>query len=150
MDEGKQDVLVTVERELTTLSRRLRNGARAIYEANGLTFTEYSLLRMIDDSPGITAAALAPAAMIDKSTASRQLAGLHDRGLLTRVADGRSARGQRLEPTDLGRSTLVAISTASAAAIADLLTDWPTDDVETFARLLHRYNSTPPVGPTTE
>ncbi|QRY63748.1 MarR family transcriptional regulator [Gordonia sp. PDNC005] len=141
MNEPEQESVVTVERELTALSRRLRNGARGIYAANGLTFTEYSLLRMVDDHPGTNAAELANAAMIDKSTASRQLGGLRDRGLLARVADGRSARGQRLELTDLARTTLRDIASASEAAISALLVDWPADDVAMFAALLHRYNS---------
>ncbi|WP_336791667.1 MarR family winged helix-turn-helix transcriptional regulator [Gordonia malaquae] len=141
MNEAGQESVVTVERELTALSRRLRNGARGIYAANGLTFTEYSLLRMVDDRPGMNAAELASTAMIDKSTASRQLGALRDRGLLARAADGRSARGQRLELTDLARTTLSDIASASEAAISARLTDWPADDVATFAALLHRYNS---------
>ncbi|GEE02348.1 hypothetical protein nbrc107696_27940 [Gordonia spumicola] len=141
MTPADHDDLVTVERELTALSRRLRNGARGIYEAHGLTFTEYSLLRMVDDNPGVNAAELATAAMIDKSTASRQLGALRDRGLLDRVADGRTARGRRLELTDAARTTLADIASASEAAIGALLHDWPPSDIAAFAELLHRYNS---------
>ncbi|GAA4660993.1 MarR family winged helix-turn-helix transcriptional regulator [Gordonia humi] len=144
MAEYEQDDLITVERELIALSRRLRNGARGIYAANGLTFTEYSLLRIIDDTPGITAAELAVTAAIDKSTASRQLGALRRRGFLAGTADGRSTRGHGLEPTDRAVATLDEISDASATAISALLSDWPPEDIATFARLLHRYNSTPP------
>ena len=79
---GQPDAAEVVGQELVTLSRRLRNGAREIYAEGGLTFVEYSLLALISDSPGINAAALAKAASIDKSTASRQLAELRRRGLL--------------------------------------------------------------------
>ncbi|GAB33062.1 MarR family winged helix-turn-helix transcriptional regulator [Gordonia otitidis] len=138
---GQPDAAEVVGQELVTLSRRLRNGAREIYAEGGLTFVEYSLLALISDSPGINAAALAKAASIDKSTASRQLAELRRRGLLRRSPESTSSRSQSLEPTPEALDILGEIRQRSGEAIAARLESWTPEDLDLFATLLHRYNN---------
>ncbi|MFT4086239.1 MAG: MarR family transcriptional regulator [Gordonia sp. (in: high G+C Gram-positive bacteria)] len=136
------------EHELITLTRLLRNGARRIYTRHGLTFAEYSLLRLIDDEPGVNAAGLAAAAMIDKSTVSRQLAGLQKRGLVDRSDDPRSPRSQALTLTPDSRAALDAISRDVGVAISRRFTDWPAEDLTRLADLLERFNAAVQTAPT--
>ncbi|MGC4934223.1 MarR family winged helix-turn-helix transcriptional regulator [Gordonia sp. DT30] len=148
MDASEQaSTAEQVAQELVTLSRRLRNGARQIYGEDGLTFVEYSLLTLVDDHPGISAGALARAASIDKSTASRQLGELRRRDLLRRHHDASSPRTQALELTENARVILGHIRRRSGAEIAARLADWPPQDIQRFAEFLHRYNSSAPLDP---
>ncbi|MFT4042286.1 MAG: MarR family winged helix-turn-helix transcriptional regulator [Gordonia sp. (in: high G+C Gram-positive bacteria)] len=137
----QSDAATHVGQELVTLSRRLRNGARDLYAQSGLTYVEYSLLSLIADNPGITATALAKAASIDKSTASRQLARLRSRDLLLRHPDEAASRSQPLELTRTAEEILAEIRLRSGDAIAARLAEWPAEDLSRFATLLHRYNT---------
>lgn len=131
------DAVERVHRGLSLFSRRVRGEAREVHP--GMTYVDYSLLTIVAASPGMSSAEVAEAAHIDKSTASRQLNGLVDRGMLAR-----ETAGGRRRPLHLTEAGMVALSDADRAQrrqIGERMRDWTPDDIATFADLLERYNS---------
>lgn len=123
--------------ELTVFSRRVRADARTVHP--DLTYVDFTLLRIVQDNPGVLAGNLADVARIDKSTASRQLTALVRRGLVHRTGAG-GREGKPLELTAEGRQVTGQAQQAQQDLVAERLADWSEQDVATFARLLARYN----------
>ncbi|MFC6714604.1 MarR family winged helix-turn-helix transcriptional regulator [Branchiibius cervicis] len=123
--------------ELTVFSRRVRADARDVHPE--LSYVDFTLLRIVQDNPGVLAGDLADAARIDKSTASRQLSALVRRGLLERTGSG-GREGKPLELTAQGRRITARAQEAQQALVAQRLADWSAADVAVFADLLARYN----------
>jgi DNA-binding MarR family transcriptional regulator len=76
---------------------------------HGLTPTQWSALRAVAESDGLSVNRLAAELYLEKSTASRILAGLADRGLITREAQREDARAVRLAVTAAGRTLDAAV-----------------------------------------
>lgn len=123
--------------ELTVFSRRVRADARDVHPE--LSYVDFTLLRIVQDNPGVLAGDLADAARIDKSTASRQLTALVRRGLLERTGSG-GREGKPLELTAEGQRMTAQAQEAQQALVAQRLADWSAADVAVFADLLTRYN----------
>lgn len=122
---------------LTVFSRRVRADARDVHP--DLTYVDFTLLRIVQDNPGVLAGDLAEAARIDKSTASRQLTSLVRRGLVRRTGTG-GREGKPLELTEPGRRITAGAQSAQQAQVAERLADWSTQEVAAFADFLARYN----------
>jgi DNA-binding MarR family transcriptional regulator len=75
---------------------------------------------------------------VDKSTISPQLRRLEQRGLLTRTTDPSDGRVVLVTATDEGHRWREELDAAGAAVFADVLRDWPKDDVAVLATLLTR------------
>lgn len=123
--------------ELTVFSRRVRGDAREVHPE--LSYVEFTLLRIVQDNPGVLAGDLAEAARIDKSTASRQLTSLVRRGLVQRTGTG-GREGKPLALTGQGARMTAEAQAAQQAQVAERLAEWSPEDVATFADLLTRYN----------
>jgi DNA-binding MarR family transcriptional regulator len=125
---------------LTTLARRARDVGDDLHP--GLSLVAYTLLTQIDITPGMRAADLAAHFCLDKSTMSRQLDQLVSAGLLRRDEERPGRRGYVLTLTAAGRQHLDAAAQPVRDRLAEKLTDWDDDDIETFAQLVTRFNQT--------
>ena len=100
-------------------TRRLNRQVTAIFNGalkdSSLTITEMNLLAPIAAHPGVRPSALAAAMAMDKSTISRNLARLVDRGLV-RVAPHPNESGDTLTLTGSGRDEFLAALPAWAEA----------------------------------
>ena len=85
------------------------------------------------------AGALAEAVHSDPSTVSRQVAHLVQLGLVERVADPADGRATLLVATDEGRRVFDENRQLRNRSIATMMSDWPDDDRQAFARLLTRF-----------
>jgi DNA-binding MarR family transcriptional regulator len=97
------------------------------------------LFHLVKDGPR-RAGALAECAQVDASTASRHIDQLVRLGLVERRADPDDGRATQLVATDAGREMHARVLAARERMMADLLSDWPAEDVDTLAALLARLN----------
>jgi DNA-binding MarR family transcriptional regulator len=128
-----------VMRELTVFARRIRASSARLHP--DLPFVAYSMLSHIEGSGTCRAVDLVHLYRLDKSTVSRQVADLERRGLVERSADPAGGRGVLLRVTPQGAQLLDEAVRMQRAELDRRLVDWEPDDVETFARLLRRYNA---------
>ena len=95
-------------------------------------------LRMIEDSPGLTARELTGLLHVHKSTLSGVLQRLEAAGLISREPDAEDARRQRLSVTPAGRALADRRGGTLEAAVADVLREFPARDVDATRRVLER------------
>jgi DNA-binding MarR family transcriptional regulator len=102
-----------------------------------------------------TVGAVAEFADVQHSTASRLVERAVRAGLVTRTRSAVDARQTVLRLTDAGRALQRQATAFRLGWLAQVLADWPEDDVAAFAALLHRFADrvgdtgpwTPPDGP---
>lgn len=132
-----------IERELTTLVRRIRRSteqaARRIHP--DVSSAGYLLLAQLADSGPGRVGDLAEAFLVDISTASRHIAALRRLGLATTVADPADRRAQVVSATPEGLARLTEIRQQRRDRVRSALDDWPAADLTTFAALLSRFNT---------
>lgn len=122
---------------LIVISRRGIADART---ANlSLSMTDQSILGFIVDNPGCRSVDIAQAYRLNRSTVSRQLAGLTALGVVREVTDA-SGRGRPLELTDAGRAAYDDAIGILHDIVSAQLHDWTDAEVDRFARDLHRFN----------
>ncbi|MFI8765493.1 MarR family winged helix-turn-helix transcriptional regulator [Streptomyces sp. NPDC053792] len=129
-----------IQRELTAFARRARAAAARVHPE--LPLVSYTLLAHIEEQRGCRATDLAAHYLLDKSTVSRQLAGLEKLGFVERRPAPEDHRVQVLHPTEAGTRVLAAAQTSRLAAFQERLEDWPAEDLARFAAYLLRYNTT--------
>ncbi|MER7954273.1 MarR family winged helix-turn-helix transcriptional regulator [Streptomyces sp. NPDC096030] len=140
MTDGPRDASVDIiQRELTAFSRRARAAAARLHP--DLPLVSYTLLAHIDDQQGCRATDLAAHYLLDKSTVSRQVAGLEKLGLVERRPDPEDHRVHVLHPTEAGTRVLAATQASRRAAYQERLKDWSAEDLAQFASYLLRYNA---------
>ncbi|MEU7291935.1 MarR family winged helix-turn-helix transcriptional regulator [Streptomyces exfoliatus] len=128
-----------IQRELTAFARRARAAAARVHPE--LPLVSYTLLAHIEEQRGCRATDLAAHYLLDKSTVSRQLAGLEKLGFVERRPAPDDHRVQVLHPTEAGAKVLAAAQTSRLAAYQERLKDWSADDLAGFAAYLLRYNA---------
>ncbi|MEU2233227.1 MarR family winged helix-turn-helix transcriptional regulator [Streptomyces vietnamensis] len=131
-----------IQRELTAFARRARAAAARVHPE--LPLVSYTLLAHIEEQRGCRATDLAAHYLLDKSTVSRQIAGLEKLGFVERRPAPEDHRVQVLHPTEAGTKVLAAAQTSRMAAFQQRLEDWPAEDLARFAAYLLRYNSAAP------
>jgi DNA-binding MarR family transcriptional regulator len=99
----------------------------------------YLLLVHLAKDGARRAGALAEAVHSDPSTVSRQVAQLVRLGLVERVADPADGRATLLVATDEGLRVFDENRQLRNRSIAALMTGWPPEEREVFARLLARF-----------
>ncbi|MFF6914600.1 MarR family transcriptional regulator [Streptomyces sp. NPDC012466] len=129
---------------MTVFARRARAAAGRMHPE--LSLVSYTLLGHLEESGGCRATDLAAHYALDKSTVSRQVAGLERAGLIERRPDAQDHRVQALHLTDTGRHLLAQVTESRRAAFLERLADWPTEDLSRFADYLVRYNARPGPG----
>ena len=121
---------------------RLIERVQAQYQAehpDAVDRATYLLLVHLAKDGAQRAGALAEAVHSDPSTVSRQVAHLVQLGLVERVADPADGRATLLVATDEGRRVFDENRQLRNRRIAGLISDWPDDERQTFARLLTRF-----------
>ena len=102
--------------------------------------SEYLLLRTLDQLGPVDISTLASAVGLDPSTAGRQVTGMRDRELVTKMHDSTDRRRCIIAPTELGLELMALTRQRRLATSAELLGDWTPDELRTFAELLTRHN----------
>ncbi|MFF9849296.1 MarR family winged helix-turn-helix transcriptional regulator [Streptomyces litmocidini] len=128
-----------IQRELTAFARRARAAAARVHPE--LPLVSYTLLAHIEEQRGCRATDLAAHYLLDKSTVSRQIAGLEKLGFVERRPAPDDHRVQVLHPTEAGTRVLVAAQASRMAAFQERLEDWSAEDLARFAAYLLRYNA---------
>ncbi|WP_372698302.1 MarR family winged helix-turn-helix transcriptional regulator [Arthrobacter sp. JSM 101049] len=126
--------------QIQELSRRINDRSRRLGEP--LSFVEHSLLRFIANTPGARATDIASAFSLNRSTVSRQLAGLVSMGLVTELGHdaGAPGRGRVLALTGEGEAKLAQAAAAQQESLRGRLSSWSDAQVHDFATALARYN----------
>lgn len=78
----------------------------------------------------------------DASTVSRQVSHLTALGLVEKVADPEDGRAQLAVLTDEGQAVLDELVARREAWFAELLADWPEEDVQSFIHYVDRFCDT--------
>ncbi|WVG00071.1 MarR family transcriptional regulator [Streptomyces iakyrus] len=133
------DAVETIQREMTVFARRARAAAGRMHPE--LSLVSYTLLGHLEESGGCRATDLAAHYALDKSTVSRQVAGLERAGLIERRPDPADQRVQVLHLTRSGRHVLAQVTESRRAAFRERLAGWPEEDLSRFAEYLVRYNA---------
>jgi DNA-binding MarR family transcriptional regulator len=138
LSEPPPDSVAAIQRALTAIARRGRARARA--HAPQLSLVDQSLLDYLHDHPDSRAADIAAHYLLDKSTVSRQLAGLVRDGLV-QATDLVDARGKALRLTASGQLVIAESMAAQRQALQERLQGWTGEEVRAFARALERFNA---------
>ncbi|MFC9558633.1 MarR family winged helix-turn-helix transcriptional regulator [Agromyces sp. NPDC056965] len=127
-----------VLRALIVISRRGVADARI---ANiSLSMTDQSILGYIVDHPGCRSIDIAQAFRLNRSTVSRQLAGLMKLGVVCEKTDA-SGRGRPLQLTDSGWAAYDEAIGILQGVVDENLDDWTDAEVARFAHDLQRFNT---------
>ncbi|GID90783.1 MarR family winged helix-turn-helix transcriptional regulator [Amorphoplanes digitatis] len=133
-----RDVVIdTIQRGIMAMARRARTTAADLHPA--LTLVDFSMLDLLDERDGCRAVDLAAYFQLDKSTVSRQVAGLSQAGLI-HVAPGAGGRGQLWRLTKAGREALAGARRRRLEAMSARFAGWSDRDVARFADYIRRYN----------
>lgn len=127
--------------QIQELSRRITDRSRRL--GAPLSFVEHSLLRFIANTPGARATDIASAFSLNRSTVSRQVAGLAGMDLVRELGHdaGTPGRGRVLALTAEGEAKLAQAAAAQQESLRGRLAGWTDQDVHDFAEALARYNA---------
>lgn len=141
LEESMSTAQRRIEQQLTMLFRRAQRvhmmGSQAGID---LDRSAYAILCRLDDEGAQRLGALASVFRLDPSTITRQVQSLERAGLAERSTDPRDRRVSLLALTDSGREAVQATRGHRREQLHELLSDWDTADMETFASLLERFN----------
>ncbi|MBO9627227.1 MAG: MarR family transcriptional regulator [Microbacterium sp.] len=127
----------TVLRALVAISRRGLVDAR--FGDAPLSITDQSIVMAIAEQPGIRSIDIARMFRLNRSTVSRQLAGLTALGIVKDAA-AEAGRGRPLALTDEGLTAYHGTLAALQEVITDHLAPWTDAEVARFARDLDRFD----------
>jgi DNA-binding MarR family transcriptional regulator len=100
----------------------------------------YLLLRTLDDCGPTDINGLAASLGLDPSTAGRQVCVLKDAGLVERSPAPEDRRRSIITPTDEGLRRMETVRGRRTENLADLLTGWSVDDLNTLGAMFDKYN----------
>ncbi|MBC7631354.1 MarR family winged helix-turn-helix transcriptional regulator [Aeromicrobium sp.] len=134
---------LNVDYELTRFVRRVR--ARSLRSIGTIhPKLDYGsflfLIAICDAKGGVRGSELADELGVHKSTASRAIAALEKIGLVSRVPDPEDGRAQLLVGETVAIERLDAYRKRSHARLSEVLSDWTSDEINTFGRSLARLN----------
>ena len=111
---------------------------RELAAAHGISLTQCLALRLWSEGRALTVNDVAARLCLDKSTASRVVAGLEKKGCLVRTQDRDDGRIVWLEATPAGQRLRERIENDMASLYAELLSDFDQDIRSVMARMLAR------------
>lgn len=137
------EIVQKLEQEIGSLLRRYdRVRSQADKDSlHSLDRAAYVVLRTIHDEGKVRAATVAANLLLDKTTISRHIAALEDRGLIERLPDPTDGRASLLKLSAKGKRKLDSHRQWRWAILEEHLDDWPEKDKSEFLRLLHNYNT---------
>jgi len=133
----REDDAGTILRSLVAISRRGLVDAR--FGDAPLSVTDQSIVMAIAEQPGIRSIDIARMFRLNRSTVSRQLAGLIALGLI-RDAPGDTGRGRPLALTETGAAAYRGTLDALKSIITAQLAPWTDAEVARFAHDLERFD----------
>jgi len=136
---ARSDEIEDLYRQLNSLIRRSRELSHELHPE--LSLIAHTFLNLVDTPPEIQASDLVDRLGLDKSTVSRQLNQLFDRGLLDREGGRPGRRGDPLSLTPLGRRVLATDADRVRARVTGWLEDWDNAEIATFAGLIARFTT---------
>jgi DNA-binding MarR family transcriptional regulator len=128
--ERLEEALTALVREV--LSVRLDDAGTPVER------TSYALLSSLREDGPQRLSTLAEVVRLDRSTVSRQLTALEQRGLVERRPDGQDRRSHLLALTEDGQQILQATRARRQRWLRDALVEWPEKDRVRLAELLER------------
>jgi DNA-binding MarR family transcriptional regulator len=129
-----------LEWELAVLTRRIETAGRRAELHRDLDRAGYVLARTVDALGSPTVGELAERLGLDGSTVTRQLDTLEARGFVEREIDKVDRRARVVRLTAAGRRAVQRSRAARRQRLDGALSDWTIADVQTFSRLLRRFN----------
>jgi len=138
--ERRLDAMLRVRDELTTISRR--GTARARQMSDVLTVIERALMNFISNNPGSRAIDIARFLGLNKSTVSRQLTSLYERGFVGVRVDPDDQRNRFLVLTEAGERERARIDDRVFDEVVARFEKWDDDEIARFAAALTRFNNT--------
>jgi DNA-binding MarR family transcriptional regulator len=137
---GLDDAIESVEREFGSLFVRLRTRMRAQAQElhPQIQPAGYLMLTTLSRSGPMHAGALAEVLYADKSLVSRQASQLEQLGLLRREQDPADRRATYFAVTEEAERRLAELVERNRRELRAGLADWDVDELQLFARLLHR------------
>ncbi|NQX12575.1 winged helix-turn-helix transcriptional regulator [Microbacteriaceae bacterium VKM Ac-2855] len=108
--------------------------------AQELDRSAYILLSRLEAQGPMTVGQLSAALQLDLSTLQRQAAAALRLGLIERTADPAGGLARRLSLSAEGLGRLESMRGRNIDSVGKVMHDWPAEDVESFARLLRRFN----------
>lgn len=130
----------TLERELGRLRRVHLIQLLRTSTDRELSVLATELLRVVVEAQSIRASDLASTLSVTKTSISRYVNEMLDRGLLIQRADPSDGRATLLSVSTLGRRTLEERQAKRNSVLDQLCSGWPEGDVETLTTLLQRLN----------
>ena len=109
----------------------------------GITLTECHALEVVTVHGPVPVSSVARRLGVDKSTASRTLAALEEKGLVRRAGEPEDKRVANFAATPLGKTRSQAILNASANRVAAALEGFSVREREAALEILRRLSTTP-------
>lgn len=110
-------------------------------EGSQLERGAYILLSRVEAEGPMSIGQLSDAFALDVSTLNRQTAALKGAGLLERIPDPDGGIARKFRLTEEGRRRLDAEREAHVRALNLVMSDWPEEDIASFAGFLRRFNT---------
>ncbi|MFJ5107532.1 MULTISPECIES: MarR family winged helix-turn-helix transcriptional regulator [unclassified Glutamicibacter] len=132
-----QQRIADIEYEQMMLSRYTIAQQR---QAGGLDRSVYLLMSRIDSHGAMTIAELSHALRLDASTLQRQVTNAVKEGYLQRVTDPDGSLARKIALTAIGNQKLGDARALSINALERIMGDWAPEDIDQFAKYLHRFN----------
>jgi DNA-binding MarR family transcriptional regulator len=104
-----------------------------------LSLVGYTLLAEIEEVPGTRATDLAALFGLEKSTVSRQLKDLEERGFLRRESERAGRRGYDLVVTPAGRAALGREAALVRERLRAALAQWKVNEIASLADMVDRF-----------
>src|SRR3954454_23931201 len=123
------DVAARVRMSVTRMARRLRQEA-----APEISPTLLAAMATIDRHGALTPSELAAHERVQRPTATRVIARLEERGLVSRASDPRDGRSSLVSATEAGATLLAAQRSRKTAYLAERLERLPAADVAALDR----------------
>jgi DNA-binding MarR family transcriptional regulator len=140
---GSEEQLAAIQAALGVAARRAKDfslhealGQRVGYTLEG---PYYATLARLGLGGPCTVSQLAEGLGLELSTISRRVKALEERGLVVRTIDTEDRRISHLDLTAEGRQLFETLSASWRGMLAEVLADWPADDVDDLARLFTRF-----------
>ena len=135
------DPIAALEYESIIFARhRNQYTGQAGINAGTLDSSGYNLLTLLQLRGPSTIGELSAITGLDVSTLNRQTKALLTKGFVERIADPEGGIARKFRPTNLGEELLNEERTSSQEKFAQLLADWPEEDLRTFVELLEKMN----------
>jgi DNA-binding MarR family transcriptional regulator len=141
--EARDAYSLEIEEGISTLYRASKARVRSLLARfhPDLQMAGYLVLRHVMMHEPVRAAGIATALDMDKSAVSRQIGMLRETGLLLSEPDPDDGRASLLVASDSSKAALESFRAELKSDYQRILESWDQDEIETFARLLAKFNA---------